>query len=82
MTSFESKELLNYVGTKIDDSSYKRKYTSSSTMSDGMFKSEMLYWNNRIDIYHNAASVLEQNDALVLNIVGNIKRQAGTYTTI
>lgn len=82
MTSFESKELLNYVGTKLDDSSYKRKYTPASSISNGIFKSEMLYWNNSIDIYHDAASILEQNDALVLNIVGNILRQAGSYTTI
>lgn len=40
------------------------------------------YWNSRKSFYDDSIEILEENDALILNTDGDIKRQAGTFTTI
>jgi len=39
-------------------------------------------WNNTYDAYNKTVQMLEESNAFILNITGDIRRQAGSYTVI
>ena len=71
-----------YFNNKLDNSSYIQKYTGIPQFARLNFFQSKSYWSHNVDFYDNAIDALEQNNALVLNITGDVKRQPGTYTMI
>lgn len=75
-------EQVNYFNNKIDADTYLPKYSTLYPMPDLQFKDYGSYWNNTHAVYNHTVDMLEQNDAIVLNITGEIKRQPGSVTMI
>lgn len=82
VTDFKSDENLKYMNNKIDNNNYEMKYYDMPRYQSLQFYQAGSYWNNSIDFYTDSTSMLEENNALILNITGDVKRQAGTYTLI
>lgn len=79
---FGAKEKTNYLNNKIDNSDYVPKYGGLPQYQNLAFQRFESYWNSRKSFYDDSIEILEENDALILNTDGDIKRQAGTFTTI
>lgn len=77
-----SDENINYFNNKIDAESYLPKYKKLYILPSLQFKDYGSYWNNSHATYNRAIDMLEKNDAFILNITGEIRRQPGSVTVI
>ena len=41
-----------------------------------------MYWDNTFDVYNHSVAALEENNSLILNITGDIRRQPGSLHDI
>ena len=84
ISSFQttSDQTINYLNNKIDNGNYEQKYQAMFKMPALNHNYYGSYWNANIDQYDTAIECLTENNSLILNITGEIRRQPGTYTTI
>lgn len=75
-------ETVNYLNNKIDNGNYEQKYKAMFQMPSLNHQYYGSYWNSNVDQYDTAVDCLTENNSLILNITGEIRRQPGTYTMI
>ena len=73
---------VRYLNNRIDNSDSLQKFLIMPSYPGLSFKRNGSYWNNDINFYEDASKILEENDALILNITGEILRQPGSTTSI
>lgn len=79
--SVKSATTVNYANNKIDADSYQSKfYKMFDTRLD--HKTYGTFWNNDQDIYGNLLQTLFLNNALVLNMTGEILRKPGSMLVV
>lgn len=81
-TNFDARRNLNFLNNKIDNSNYRFRFERLPIQPNLDFQQVCSYWNNNFDFYGNAVSLFRENNALVINVTGDIIRQAGSLTTI
>lgn len=81
-TVTESKTLANYLNASIDNDNYEQKYVPMFTYPNMNHLRIGSYWENDFDVYNESIDALEQNNALILNITGNLMRQPGSMNVI
>lgn len=81
-TLFNEKRNLNFLNNRIDNGNYELRFYRLPDYPSLQFQKAFSYWNNDFDFYGNTATVLKENNALILNITGDILRQAGAFTLI
>lgn len=77
-----SDETINYFNNKIDNGNYELKYQKMFDVPNTDYIYYGSYWNNEYDVYNNTVQMLAENNSLILNITGDIKRQPGSFTII
>ena len=79
----EAKEIKNYMNASVDQTDVTVKYDDVEAVDPAhkRFKSNP-YWDNDMNVYGDIIDVVTQNDAVVLNITGNIMRQAGQLLNV
>lgn len=72
---------VNYLNNKYDADDYEPKYQEmfKTTLP---YKNQGSYWNNDQALYVDSAKALQENNALVLNITGEILRKPGSLLNI
>lgn len=75
-------ENIGYFNNKIDNGDYVQKYQKMFPIATLKFIQHGSYWNNQYAMYNNTVKMLEESNAFIMNITGEIRRQPGTFTVV
>ena len=78
----QSKSIVNYLNRRIDNDSYQAKYLPMSQFPDMKHEYVGMYWDNKFDVYNKSVAALEENNSLILNITGDVRRQPGSLNNL
>lgn len=80
--SIPQAETIGYLNNRIDSSDYQPRFQEMFDSPGVQRANHGSYWNNSQETYYDVVQALEENNAIVMNITGDIHRQPGTYTSI
>lgn len=78
----EQDETIGYCNNKIDNGDYIQKYQKMFEIPSLKFIQHGSYWNNMYAAYNSTIEMLEESNAFVVNITGEMHRQPGSLTVI
>ena len=78
----QSKQVTTYLNAAIDNDMYQQKYEPMVEMPGLRHEYVGTYWDNTFDVYNSSVTALEENNSLILNITGDIRRQPGSLNNI
>ena len=77
-----SQSMCNYLNNKLDNGNYEQKYQPMLQYSQLKHQAWSSYWNSNFDLYDDASRFLSENNSIIVNITGEIRRQPGTFNVI
>lgn len=77
-----TEQSINYFNNKIDNGNYEQKYLKMFDIPASDFIDYGAYWNNDLAPYNKTVQMLEENNAFILDVTGEIRRQPGSFNTI
>ena len=78
----KSEDITTYLNSRIDNNLYEQKYFKMFNFPNMRHEYTGMYWDNQFDVYNNSVEVLEENNSLILNVTGDIRRQPGSLNNI
>lgn len=78
----DAKEIKIYVNNGLDEDGYISKYQDVDVDPKHKRFQSNPYWDNELNVYGEIIDAVTQNDAVVLNITGDIMRQAGALVNV
>lgn len=81
-TYIQSEEIATYMNTRIDNADYEPKYKKMFQFPNMKHEYAGMYWDNQLDVYNESILALEENNSLILNIAGEIRRQCGSLNNV
>lgn len=75
-------KLNSYINNHREEKNFIDRYNLNSIVSENDYINNFTYWNGDINIYDYVVNTLTKNNAIVINVVGDILRQCGSLVNI